>query len=175
MTTTTKAKPAVKTIEDVAAQAKENFEGIVKAQQEQAQKQFEQTMSAAKEQVEKASVQLLKGYEDMATFGKENVDALVQSGTIVAKGAEEAGKQMAAFTQSSVEKGVAAGKAAFAVKSLRELLDLQNAYVKQSVDAFVAESAKMQELSAKVANEAFAPINARLNATVAKLSKPLAA
>ena len=175
MTTTTKAKPAVKTIEDVAAQAKENFEGIVKAQQEQAQKQFEQTMSAAKEQVEKASVQLLKGYEDMATFGKENVDALVQSGTIVAKGAEDLGKEVVAFAQASFDKQVATGKAVLSAKSIREIVDLQNDYIKSSVDAFVAESTKLHEMSVQVANAAFAPLGARMNAAVEKFSKPLAA
>ncbi|WP_029009835.1 phasin family protein [Azospirillum halopraeferens] len=149
-----------KNMESAVSRAKSNLEGLTKTQQEQ---------------VEKAAAQLLKGYEELAALTKENVDALVLSGTIVAKGAEEAGKQMAAYTQASMEKGVAAGKAAFTVKSLRELFDLQNAYVKQSVDSFVTESTRMQELSAKIANEAFAPINARVNATVAKLSKPLAA
>lgn len=151
---------ATKVMEDAVAQAKQNIEGLVKAQQEQ---------------VEKASAQILKSYDDLAALTKDNVDALVQSGTIVAKGAEEAGKQVAAFGQSAVEKNVATGKALLAVKTLNELVELQNAYVKQTMDALVAEGTKLQELSIKITNEALAPINARVNATVEKLGKPLAA
>ncbi|HEY0837349.1 MAG TPA: phasin family protein [Azospirillum sp.] len=173
--TTMKAKPAPKLIEDVAGQAKEQFENIIKAQQEQAKVQFEQTFAATKEQVEKASAQLLKGYEELAAFSKENVDAIVQSSAIVAKGAEEIGKEVAAFAQSAFEKNVAAGKALMSVKSINEAVELQNSFAKQSFDSFVAEATRIQELSVKVANEAFAPLTARLNAAVSTLSKPLAA
>ena len=155
-----KIATATKAMEDAVSQAKQNLEGMVKAQQEQ---------------IEKASTQILRSYEELAAIAKDNVDAVVLSSTIVAKGAEEAGKQVAAFTQASLEKNVAAGKAVLAVKTVRELIDLQNAYAKQSFDALVAETTKLQELSVKVTNEAFAPINARVNAAVEKLSKPIAA
>lgn len=151
---------ATKTIETAVATAKQNLEGLVKAQQEQA---------------EKASSQILKSYEEFSVLAKANVDAVVKSGTIVAKGAEEAGKQVAAFNQSSLEKSVATGKALLAVKTLQELVELQNAYAKAAFDSFVSESTKLQQLSVKIANEALAPINERVNVTVEAFSKPIAA
>lgn len=157
---TDKFTTATKAIEDVVTQAKQNLEGYVKTQQEQ---------------FEKASSQFLKSYEELTVLSKQNVDAFVASGTIVAKGAETAGKQVAAFTQSSLEKNVAAGKAVLAVKSIRELIDLQNSYFKSSLDALVAEGTKLQELSVKVTNEALAPISARVNVAVEKLTKPAVA
>lgn len=155
-----KIAAAQKVFEDVVGQAKQNLEGYAKAQQEQ---------------IQKASAQLMKGYEELNALAKGNVEAVVQSGTIVAKGAEEAGKQVAAFTQSSLEQSLAIGKSAMAVKSIRELVDLQNSYLKSSLDALVAESTKLQQLSIKVTNEALAPLNARVNVAVEKLGKPLAA
>ncbi|WP_376958435.1 phasin family protein [Azospirillum sp. A26] len=150
-----------KSVEDAIATAKQNLEGLVKAQQEQ---------------IEKASAKVLKSYDELTVLTKENVDALVKSGTVVAKGAEEAGKQVAAFTQSSLEKSVSNAKALMAVKTIQELVELQKAYTKASLDAFVSESTKLQELTVKVANEALAPLNARVNATVEVLSKkPVAA
>lgn len=150
-----------KSVEDAIATAKQNLEGLVKAQQEQ---------------VEKASAQVLKGYDELTALTKQNVDAFVKSGTVVAKGAEEAGKQVAAFTQSSLEKSVSNAKAMLAVKTIQELVELQNAYAKASIDALVSESTKMQELTVKIANEALAPLSARVNATVEVLSKkPVAA
>jgi len=150
-----------KSVEDAIATAKQNLEGLVKAQQEQ---------------IEKASAQVLKSYDELTVLAKQNVDAFVKSGTVVAKGAEEAGKQVAAFTQSSLEKSVSNAKAVLAVKTIQELVELQSAYTKASLDAFVSESTKLQELTVKVANEALAPLNARVNATVEVLSKkPVAA
>ncbi|MBP2307877.1 phasin family protein [Azospirillum melinis] len=150
-----------KSVEDAIATAKQNLEGLVKAQQEQ---------------IEKASAKVLKSYDELTVLTKENVDALVKSGTVVAKGAEEAGKQVAAFTQSSLEKSVSNAKAVLAVKTIQELVELQSTFTKASLDAFVSESTKLQELTVKVANEALAPLNARVNATVEVLSKkPVAA
>lgn len=151
---------ASKAMEDVVSQFKKNLEGLVKNQQEQ---------------FEKASAQIMKRYDDLTALTKENVDAVVQSGSIVAKGAEEAGKQVAAFTQSSMEKNVATGKAMLAVKTVHELMELQTAFVKQTMEAVVAESNKLQELSVKVTNDALAPLSARVNATVETLAKPIAA
>ena len=145
-----------KSVEDAIATAKQNLEGLVKAQQEQ---------------IEKASAQVLKGYDDLTVLTKQNVDAFVKSGTVVAKGAEEAGKQVTAFTQSSLEKSVSNAKALLAVKTIQELVELQNAYAKASIEALVSESTKMQELTVKIANEALAPLSARVNATVEVLSK----
>ena len=145
-----------KSREDAIAPPKQNLEGLVTAQQEQ---------------MEKASAQVMKGYEELTALTKGNVDAFVQSGTVVAKGAEEAGKQVAAFTQSSLEKGVSNAKSMLAVKTIQELVELQKAYTKASLDAFVSESTKLQELTVKVANEALAPLSARVNATVEVLSK----
>lgn len=166
---------AVKTLEDVAAQAKEAVEEIVKASQEQVTRQFEQTMTLTKDQVEKASQQMLKSYDEMTAFNKQNVDAVIQSGTIVAKGVETLGKAVASFTQTSIEQSVATGKALLTVKSMRDLVDLQSAFAKSAFDAFMAESTRMSEMSVKVANEALAPINARVNATVEKFARPIAA
>lgn len=176
--TTTTAKPklvAAKVIEDATVQAKANIESIVQASQEQAKKHFEQTMAATKEQVEKSSAQVLKGYDEMTALTKENVDAVVQAGSIVVKGVEEIGKEVVAYSQASFDKSVATGKALLSAKSLREVVDLQNDYAKSSFDAFVAEANRLSELTVKVANEAFAPLSARVNVAVEKLSKPIAA
>lgn len=153
-----------KAFEDVAAQTKQSFEGFLKSGHEQTQKQFEQ-----------ASAQMMKGYEDLTALSKENIDALVQSGTVAIRGAEALGKEVAAYTQASFEKSVAAGKAMMGAKSLREVVDLQNDYAKANFDALVAESTKLSEMSVKLTTEAFAPVAARFNATVGKITKPLAA
>ncbi|MCG5239990.1 phasin family protein [Azospirillum doebereinerae] len=164
-----------KSLETVTAQAKEQYEGFVKAGQEQTVKQFEQTATAAKEQFEKATTQLLKSYEDLQAAGKANVEALVESSSIAAKGAEDLSREVVAYSQSALDKTITTGKALLTAKSLQEVVELQNSFLKSSFDSLIAETTRIHELSVKVTNEALAPLNARVTATVETLSKPIAA
>jgi len=175
MTTATKAKPAANSFENVAAQAKESYEGFVKAGQEQAAKAFEQTASATKEQVEKASAQFLKGYADFQAIAKANFDALVQSSAIAGRGAEDMSREVVAYAQSTFDKSVTTGKSLLTAKSLKEVVDLQSEYVKSSIESLVAETTRLQDLSSQVTKDAMAPLNDRVKATFETLSKPIAA
>lgn len=134
-----------------------------------------QAVALTKEKVEKMSKQVFATFEDVVGFQKENVEAFVASSTILTKGFEALSKEIAAFTQAQYEQSVATTKALFAVKSVKELVDLQTEFAKSSFDAIVAEATKVSEAGIKVANEAAEPITARVNATVEKLSKLKAA
>lgn len=134
-----------------------------------------QAIAYTKEKVEKMSKQVFASFEDVVGFQKDNVEAFVASSQILTKGIEALSKELAAFTQAQYEQSVATTKALFAVKSVKELVDLQTEYAKSSFDAFVAEATKVSETGFKVANEAAEPLTARVNATVEKLSKVKAA
>jgi phasin family protein len=125
--------------------------------------------------VAKANSAFIKGYEDIQGFSKENISALVEAGTIFAKGAEAISKQVMALTQSSMQSSVGAAKAMLGCKTLREAIDLQADYARSNFDAMVAEGTKLGEMSFKVANDAIAPIQARVNVAVEKMAKPIAA
>lgn len=163
-TKTQAAKTAVQTPVEVAVEAgKETVESAAAG--------YEQAVAMTKKQVEKSSKAVTEGYGDIAALGKENVEAAITSGTIMAKGFEILGKEIASFAQQSVEGNVAATTAIFGAKSLNEFVDLQNDYARKNFDQFVAESTKLTELSVKVANEALAPIQARVNLAVEQLTK----
>lgn len=138
-------------------------------------KPVDQAIAQTKEKVEKMSKQVFATFEDVVGFQKENVEAFVASSTILTKGFEVLSKEIAAFTQAQYEQSVATTKALFAVKSVKELVDLQTEFAKSSFDALVAEATKVSETGIKVANEAAEPITARVNAAVEKLSKLKAA
>lgn len=174
MTTKTKNSAAANSIEDVAVQANETFEGIVKAGQEQASRQIEQAMAASKEQVEKVSQQVIKGLDDFARFSRQNVDTLVESGAIVAKGAEEVGKAVAALAQSSFDQNIATSKALLNVRSVGDLVTLQTSFAQVSFDILVTEGSRLSGLTFKVTHEALAPFSARVDAALEKLGRPAA-
>ena len=130
-------------------------------------------VAATKEQVEKASKAAFKTYDDLSALNKETFDAVMQSGTIVAKGYEAIGKEVMAFAQSAMDANVAATKALFGAKDVKEAFDLQAEYTRTSMDKAMAESAKLSEMSMSVAKEAFEPIQARVNVAVETVMKPM--
>ena len=136
---------------------------------------YAQFVSTAKDQVEKSTSQFLKGFESLNSLTKQNVDAFMKSSSILAKGFEDISKSTVAYTQGALESSAAASKQALTVKTIRELVVLQSSFAKKSFDSAIAEGTKVSELSVKVANEAFQPISAQINATLGKLTKPLAA
>lgn len=135
---------------------------------------MEHAMQSTKENVEKASQAFFKGYDQLATLGKDNVDAVVKSGTIMAKGFEEMGRALMALTQANMEQAVAVAKASLTCTTLKQVVDLHSDYARTSFDKLMSEGNKLSELSIKVANEAVAPIQARVNVAVEKFAKPAA-
>lgn len=175
MTVVTKIKTPTAAIEDGVAQTKEQLETFVKAGREQALKQFEQGSTALKEQLEKTTARLFKSFEDLQVLSKGNAEALIESSTTAAKGAEDLGREVVAYTQASFDKSINTGKALLAAKTLQEVVELQNSFFKSYFDGMVSEASRLQELSVKVTNAAIAPLNARFNVAVETLSKPIAA
>jgi phasin family protein len=161
-----------KKAEDAAAQSRSSAEDQVRFGNGAAQRGFEQAAMLTREQFDRASKTLFRNYEEFSELSKENIDAFVKSGTIVAKGFEEAGKAWIDFTRRSFETSVETAKAVMGAKDLREVVDVQSDFARTSFDSLVNEGSKLSELGVKVANEALEPIQSRINVTVEKILKP---
>lgn len=132
---------------------------------------MEQAMTMTKENVEKASQSILKGYDEMTQLSQKNVEAFVAAGNVWAKGAENIGKAYFNMLQVSAEAGAEATQAIFAAKTVKEAVDLQSGFAKSNMETLVSEGKKINDITVKVANEAFAPIQAQMNETVETLLK----
>jgi len=108
---------------------------------------------------------------EAAEFHKGNVEAVVESGKILAGGAQDFGKAYAEEARSAYETLTADLKELAAVKSPTELFQLQGKIARRNFDALVASSSKTTEAAIKLANEAFAPISGRVNAAAEKLTQ----
>lgn len=166
------AETVEKPIGTVLQAGKDTVETFVKTGTDATHKSIEQAMQLSQEQIEKASAALFKGYDEFATFSKDNVDAVFKAGSIYAKGVEQVSKAVLALTQAHLNNQVAAIKAVMGATSLRQFVDMQTDLAKTNFDKYVAEGSKLSEISLKVANEALEPIQARVTATVEKLMKP---
>ena len=115
---------------------------------------------AATDQFEK----IAKSFEDVAAFNQDNFDALVKSSNVAVKAVEEMNAEIVSFSKKSVEEGVAAAKELSAIKTMPELLEKQSAFAKASMDDFMKQAAKFNELAMAAAKDVFEPMNARATA-----------
>lgn len=104
-------------------------------------------------------------------FNKANVEALVESGKILAGAAQEMGREVVEEAKSAFETMTADAKKMAAVKSPTELFQLQGEIARRNFDAVVAYNSKSTEKLIKLANDAFAPISSRMSVAAEKISK----
>jgi len=169
------ANKAQETLESVAAAQKKTIEDAVQAGTEAFAKGYEQFYATAREQLDKAQKSAIENIDQLTDFSRENAEAVLLSGNIFAKGFEIVGKEFAAYAEKTVEANIEAAQKLGTVKNPREFMDLQAKLAKAAYDDFVAESAKIQDLSVKVSSEAAQPLNERLNKAVETFAKPIAA
>ena len=132
-------------------------------------------VEATKDQFAKATESQFKAADEVAAFGKSNVEAFIQAGTIFFHGFEELAKTFVGLTTAQVESSMTTAKALISAKTLSEFTDLQNAYTKSAFDTAVSEATHLSEMAIKMTNEAIEPISARATATIELLSKPAVA
>lgn len=141
------------------------MENTVNNVTEKTQTMFVEMNDRAKVAMEKTQTM----FADMNEFNKGNVEALVESSKIAAKGIEAMGQDAAEYTRKSFESATAIVKSLSAVKSPTEFMKLQSDYVRTSFDALVAESSKSTEMMLKLAGEVAQPISNRIAVAAEKL------
>ena len=124
----------------------------------------------AKANVEKSA----KAVEELSDLAKGNVEALVESGKIAAKGFETLGQEAADYGRKSLEKATASFKTFSSVKTPTEFFQLQSQFLSSSFDEFAKEVAKSGEALVKLSSDVAQPLTARVSVVTDKV-KSLAA
>ena len=133
--------------------------------QEQAQALFADANGRAKSAMEKGT----KLLADINDFSKGNIEAVVESGKIVAKGAEDVARYSTDYAKTAVEKANAAARQFAAVKSPTEFMKLQSEIAKDAVDSMMAETAKFTESYLKLLGEIAQPLSNRVALAAEKM------
>lgn len=123
---------------------------------------------------ERAKAAYDKGAElaaEMGEFSKGNLDAVVESGKILAAGVQTIAKTQFEDAKAAVEVLTADFKEMAAVKSPTDFVQLQGKLVSRNFDAAVAQLSKTTEAWVKLANDSFAPISSRAAVAMEKVRK----
>lgn len=122
---------------------------------------FQTAIGEANERTKVAVEKSTKLFEEATELTKGNVEALVASSKIAAKGVESLGQEAADYGRKSFEEASAALKSFAEVKSPTDFFKLQSDYARSAFDSLVAESSKMSEAVIKLAGEVAEPITSR--------------
>lgn len=155
--------------EPVAAEAivKEvsTMETTIENNTAKAQAFFADINERTKAAVEKST----KLVEEANEFAKGNLEAVVESSRITAKGLEALGQEAAEYSRKSFENATATLKTLAAIKSPTEFFKLQSDYVRTAFDSYVAEASKTTEAVLKLAGDAAQPISNRFAVAAEKV------
>lgn len=155
--------------QDTVATTVENVKNMGDTMKNEAEKMGETTKNAAqamfadaKERTEDAVAKSQKLFADMADFNKGNIEALVESSRVAARGFEQMGREAAEEARKSFEATQAAVKTLAQVKSPTEFMRLQGEFARTAFDQAVAQASRNTESMLKLAGEIAQPISNRM-------------
>lgn len=99
--------------------------------------------------------------EEMTELTRGNVEALVASSKVAARGVETLTQEAADFGRRSFEEASATLKSFTEVKSATDFFRLQSDFARSQFDAMVAESSKLSETMIKLAGDVAQPLTNR--------------
>ncbi|NGM22673.1 phasin family protein [Roseomonas stagni] len=167
----TESKRAIALVENAATQGAAQTKKIMDNGATTARTAMEKGM----EQATKTAEGFFKAAEEAAEFGRGNIEAFTKATQTLTVGFQDLGKQYFAVSQALTDHALESAKALAAVKSLKEAADIQAAFAKASLERTMSEATKLQEAAYRLAEQASAPLAARMTLAVEKMGKPLAA
>lgn len=110
-------------------------------------------------------------FADAGEFTKGNVEALVESGKVLAAGLQDLSKVYVEDAKTGFETITADVKELAAVKSPADFFKLQGEILRRNFDAAMATGSKRSEALVKLANDAFAPVQSRVSVAIEKVKQ----
>ena len=123
---------------------------------------FEDLTGTAQERAKEAAdrgVEIAKGAVE---FNRENIEALIESGKITAKEAQELGKTNVKYTRENFVEASRALQGLFSVATPKDFFEKQTDYVRSGLDRVMDQTSNNADAVVKIAGKAYQPIADRL-------------
>lgn len=111
--------------------------------------------------------------EELTELTRGNVEALVTSTKVAAKGVEALGQEAAEYGRKSFEEASTAIRSFAEIKSPTDLFKIQSEFAKMQFDAIVAQNSKLSEAAIKLASEVFEPLSSRYSVAAERMKSAL--
>ena len=141
-------------------------EGSVKARAA-----LETGMAQMTQHTQDAAAKMARAAEEAAEFGRGNVEALTRAAQVYFTGFQEIGRQFVANVQGLSTHAMEGAKSLSAVKSVKEMTDLQASLARTAFEKSLADANALRAQMTKLTEEAFAPLSARVTLATEKFSR----
>jgi phasin family protein len=112
--------------------------------------------------------------EELTELSKGNIEAVVASTKVAAKGLETIGQEVAEYSRKSFEDASAALKGFAEAKSATDFFRLQSDFARTQFDSLVAESSRLSETMLKLAGDVAQPLTNRASVAADKVKGAVA-
>lgn len=136
--------------------------------------QFRAAFGDVNERAKSAMERSARFVEEVTELTRGNVEALVASSKVAARGVETLSQEAADYGRRSFEDASNALKSFAEVRSATDFFKLQSDYARGAFEGYVAETAKLSETVLKLAGEVAEPITSRYSVAAERV-KGLAA
>lgn len=96
-------------------------------------------------------------FEDFQKLGKENFEIALKTLDTQSKGLQAIATEVADFTKKSFEHQSATVEKLFGVKTFDKAIEIQQAYVKEAYEGYVAYTTKLGEMVTSLAKDVAKP------------------
>jgi phasin family protein len=168
--TARKTVKTAKTIQKIVTKGNREMKNEANQVAERIQAAFGDVNERAKTAIERNT----RIAEEMTDLAKGNVEALVASTKLAAKGVEKIGQEVAEYSRKSFEDASTAIKGFAEVKSPADLFRLQGEFARTQFDSAIAESSKLSETMIKLAGDMFEPITSRYSVAAERVKNAVA-
>lgn len=152
------------TIEQIGETNAEQMAEISRQSRRAAEENIAQATELGRRQTEQMRTLMSAGNRlsgQMGQVAQGDVDTFVQTGTRLAKGVQDMSWEMMSYTQQSLQLGLRTANDLMTCRTVEDMLKVHSNFVRQSMDTFLQESAKLMDMSTSVAGEATTPIQQR--------------
>jgi len=164
---TKKAAPK-KTAAKAAAPKKGNImTNTAEKTTERAKEMFSDVNGRAKAAMERGG-EMVREFGD---FQRANVEAIVESGKVAVKGAQDLGKENADYVRTNFETARESFKGLTVIKSPTDFFEMQSEQARKNFDTAVSQASKNAEAMIKLAGEIFQPLSDRVSAAAENMRK----
>jgi phasin family protein len=96
--------------------------------------------------------------EDIQKFGKQQFEAATAATASLTKGLQEIAVETSDYSKKTIAANTSVVEKLLGAKSVETAIQIQTDFAKSAYEGFVAQATKVGELYAKLAKEAFKPI-----------------
>lgn len=119
------------------------------------------TMSEATEQLNRIFALSARTSEEMANQASQNLDVMMQCGSILADGYQKIWREWMNYAQQALQRNMDGLNNMMRSRSLPDLVQAQSELLREEMEMFFDSSIKISELSARVANDTVQRISER--------------